>query len=214
MESVAGSGKTILFVSHNLAALNSLCTRSVLLEKGKMIASGNTPDVIDRYLNIHYQTGASSEKGIIEIPPSVTGGILKRIKMMNEGKLSGHFTSGSKAEIILECESENEIANPVIGMVISDHFGVDMIGINNKHYGIALPSLKGKTSYRISISKLPLTAGNYKLSLFLGNGIADIATATDAATFHVEALDVSGNGILPLERINRIFTPDVFWEKI
>ncbi|MBL7929291.1 MAG: ABC transporter ATP-binding protein [Bacteroidia bacterium] len=214
MESVAGSGKTILFVSHNLAALNSLCTKSVLLEKGKMVASGNTSEVIDRYLNMNYQANTGTEKGVIEIPPAVSGGIIKRIKMFNEGILSGHFTSGRKSEIIIECESEKEIPNPVIGIVISDHFGTDIMGINNKHYGIPLPSLNGKTSFRISLHKLPLTAGNYKLSLFLGNGIADIVSIADAATFHVEALDVSGSGILPLERINRIFTPDVFWEKI
>jgi hypothetical protein len=88
------------------------------------------------------------------------------------------------------------------------------MGINNKHYGIPLPSLYGKTSFRILIHKLPLTAGNYKLSIFVGNGIADIVSITDATTFHVEALDVSGSGLLPLERINRIFTPDVTWEKI
>jgi lipopolysaccharide transport system ATP-binding protein len=214
MESVAGSGKTLLFVSHNLAALNSLCKKSVLLEKGELIASGNTSDVIDRYLNMNLDAHAAVEKGVIEIPQAVSGGIIKRIKMLNEGKLSGHFTSGCRSEFIFECESENEIPNPVIGIVISDHFGTDLMGINNKHYGIPLPSLYGKTSFRILIHKLPLTAGNYKLSIFVGNGIADIVSITDATTFHVEALDVSGSGLLPLERINRIFTPDVTWEKI
>lgn len=214
MESVAGSGKTILFVSHNLAALNTLCTKSVLLEKGKLVTTGSTSEVIDRYLNMNYQENKGLQKGVVEIPETVSGGIIKRLKMLNEGKLSGHFTSGTKSEIIIECESEREIQNPVIGIVISDHFGTDIMGINNKHYGIPLPTFKGKTSFRVALHKLPLTAGNYKLSLFLGNGIADIVSITDAATFHVEALDVSGTGILPLERINRIFTPDVTWENI
>jgi lipopolysaccharide transport system ATP-binding protein len=214
MESVAGSGKTILFVSHNLAALNTLCAKSVLLEKGKLAAIGNTSEVIDRYLNMSYDDRAQGEKGIVEIPQSNSQGIIKRLKLLNEGKPSGHFTSGSLSEIIIECESEKEIPNPVIGIVISDHFGTDMIGINNKHYGIPLPSFTGKKAFRISFHKLPLTAGNYKLSVFLGNGIADIESIIDAATFHVEAMDVSGNGILPLERINRIFTPDVKWEEI
>lgn len=213
MESVAGSGKTILFVSHNLAALNSLCAKSVLLEKGKLIASGTTSEVIDRYLNMNYSADKDIQKGVIEIPQVASQSIIKRIKFFNEGRLSSHFTSGCKSEIVIECESEKEIQNPVIGIVISDHFGMDMIGINNKHYGIPLPSLNGKTAFRIAMHKLPLTSGNYKLSVFLGNGISDIESVTDAATFHVEARDVSGNGILPLERINRIFTPDVTWEK-
>jgi lipopolysaccharide transport system ATP-binding protein len=213
MESVAGSGKTILFVSHNLAALNSLCTKSVLLEKGKLITVGNTPDVIERYLRFN-QHPAHHEKGIIEITDKESDAIIKRIRLLNEGLLSDHFTPGRKSEFMIDCESKNEIRNPVIGIVIRDHFGTELIGINNKHYGISLPPISGKTSFKITFPQLMLAAGHYKLSVFLGNGITDFETHTDAAAFHVEALDVSGNGILPLERINRIFAPGVHWEKV
>lgn len=214
MESVAGSGKTILFVSHNLAALNSLCSKSVLLEKGKLITSGITSDVIDHYLNMNLSLKSEHEKGVIDLTGHSHSEIVKKIKLINDGRPSGHFTSGLKAEFIIECESQTEFQNPVIGIVISDHFGTDLIGINNKHYGIPLPSIHGLTSFKISIPRLPLIAGNYKLSVFLGNGISDFESIHDAATFHVEPLDVSGNGILPLERLNRIFTPEVRWEKV
>lgn len=43
-------GRTILFVSHNLAAVQSLCSRAVLLEQGKVVMVGDTKDVIDRYI--------------------------------------------------------------------------------------------------------------------------------------------------------------------
>ena len=45
-----GSGRTVLFVSHNMAAVTSLCTRAVLLENGKLVKNGSTRDVIDAYL--------------------------------------------------------------------------------------------------------------------------------------------------------------------
>ncbi len=45
------SGRTILFVSHNLAAIQSLCKKSVLLEKGSVKAFGNTEDVVNLYLS-------------------------------------------------------------------------------------------------------------------------------------------------------------------
>ncbi len=51
MKEVTGtSGRTILFVSHNMAAIQSLCKKSVLLEKGQIKMFGNTADVVDYYL--------------------------------------------------------------------------------------------------------------------------------------------------------------------
>ncbi len=52
MEEVAtGTGRTILFVSHNMAAIQRLCKKTVLLEKGKVVMFDNTEKVIDYYLN-------------------------------------------------------------------------------------------------------------------------------------------------------------------
>src|SRR5205085_5711556 len=53
MQDVAGHGRTVLFVSHNMAAVESLCTRAVLLEQGRVAAQGATREVLRRYL----QTG-------------------------------------------------------------------------------------------------------------------------------------------------------------
>src|SRR5690242_21113009 len=50
MERVAKEGRTVLFVSHNLAAVQSLCTSAYLLSKGSIIASGDVSTVIARYL--------------------------------------------------------------------------------------------------------------------------------------------------------------------
>ncbi|MEM9885790.1 MAG: ABC transporter ATP-binding protein [Bacteroidota bacterium] len=51
MDEVSKSGRTILFVSHNLGAVKNLCKQSILLNKGKIIARGATADCIDTYLN-------------------------------------------------------------------------------------------------------------------------------------------------------------------
>src|SRR5439155_5471791 len=51
MEAVAGEGRTILFVSHNLPAITSLCTRALLLDRGKIQCTGAATDVVAKYLN-------------------------------------------------------------------------------------------------------------------------------------------------------------------
>lgn len=55
MEEVTGTaGRTILFVSHNMAAVEKLCTKSILLRKGKVVMMGNTKDVIENYLKYEH----------------------------------------------------------------------------------------------------------------------------------------------------------------
>ncbi|MBA0884759.1 ABC transporter ATP-binding protein [Flavobacterium undicola] len=46
-----GEGRTVLFVSHNMAAVKSLCTRVIILENGIKIKEGNTVEIIESYLN-------------------------------------------------------------------------------------------------------------------------------------------------------------------
>jgi lipopolysaccharide transport system ATP-binding protein len=52
MKDVKIDGRTVLFVSHNMTAVNNLCARSILLEKGKIVADGPTADVTQTYLGM------------------------------------------------------------------------------------------------------------------------------------------------------------------
>lgn len=50
LNSVSGEGRTVLFVSHNTQALSALCNKGILLEKGKVVASGDINDALSFYL--------------------------------------------------------------------------------------------------------------------------------------------------------------------
>jgi lipopolysaccharide transport system ATP-binding protein len=66
MEDVSNAqGRTVLFVSHNMKAVRSLCSRAILLENGQVAMNGNSDDVVDRYLYTNYQ---SESKLIYEDP--------------------------------------------------------------------------------------------------------------------------------------------------
>ncbi len=57
----AGEGRTVLFVSHNMAAINRLCSRAILLDKGQLIADGPSAEITAKYLS-----GAAEESGVRE----------------------------------------------------------------------------------------------------------------------------------------------------
>ncbi len=63
MSAVAREGRTVIFVSHNMGAVNRLCSSVVWLDKGKIVAQGKTADVI-----AHYLLSNSSETGVCEWP--------------------------------------------------------------------------------------------------------------------------------------------------
>jgi lipopolysaccharide transport system ATP-binding protein len=54
LNSISREGRTVLFVSHNFAAIESLCNSAILLEKGKLVAQGNVMDVFNKY-NSNYK---------------------------------------------------------------------------------------------------------------------------------------------------------------
>jgi lipopolysaccharide transport system ATP-binding protein len=58
MEELGGTGRTIMFVSHNMQAITSLCDRTILLDNGGIVVDGPTDDVVTRYLEQHSGTSA------------------------------------------------------------------------------------------------------------------------------------------------------------
>jgi len=63
MEDVAGKGRTVLFVSHNMQAVRTLCSRVVELEAGQVVNEGDTTEVIEAYLHRLAQRGATIKWG-------------------------------------------------------------------------------------------------------------------------------------------------------
>lgn len=72
MKSVSGDGRTVLFVSHNLSAINSLCTRAILLSNGRLIDEGETEKVVRNYKlqntvnSINYENN-EQKNGIVKV---------------------------------------------------------------------------------------------------------------------------------------------------
>jgi lipopolysaccharide transport system ATP-binding protein len=76
MKDVSGEGRTVLFVSHNMAAVKSLCKRGLLLEKGKLTFLGETDNTISRYLGsssgiLNYKKDIANSNGFYLIDAEV-----------------------------------------------------------------------------------------------------------------------------------------------
>jgi lipopolysaccharide transport system ATP-binding protein len=68
MDSVTKEGRTILFVSHNMAAVKRLCQSRIMLGSGKVVRMGETEALVDDYLSTHQETRSYENLAISEAP--------------------------------------------------------------------------------------------------------------------------------------------------
>jgi len=89
MDDVAKGGRTVLFVSHNMASVQNLCVRAILLESGQINMEGSVSAVIDKYLG----SGAGKTGEVCWASPEVAPGDnrvrLKAVRVVSEGCVKG-----------------------------------------------------------------------------------------------------------------------------
>jgi lipopolysaccharide transport system ATP-binding protein len=88
MEHVAKTGRTVLFVSHNMAAVTRLCQRGLLIEGGKIIRDSNALEVASQYLNSDLGTSAERCWTDLETAPGDAIARLKAVRVISEGLIS------------------------------------------------------------------------------------------------------------------------------
>jgi len=84
MSEVGKHGKTVLFVSHNMAAVTRLCTRGVLLRNGEMVMDGSAADVVHAHLTHGSNEVAEREWPDIESAPGSDAVRLRAVRVINE----------------------------------------------------------------------------------------------------------------------------------
>lgn len=110
MQDVSNSeGRTVLFVSHNLMALSSLCNKGIYLKQGKMQLQGEIEDVLSRYTRDGAENHLTEWKGN-EGDDHVR---IYRTRVSGDENAAGFYTN--KPVVI---EVEGEVLKPVYGMII------------------------------------------------------------------------------------------------
>jgi lipopolysaccharide transport system ATP-binding protein len=84
MRDIRQQGRTILFVSHDMAAITRLCRRVVLLENGRVTADGDPAQIVNQYLHSSLRTGASREWSKEDVAPGDGVVRLKRVRLRTE----------------------------------------------------------------------------------------------------------------------------------
>lgn len=116
MEAAAGSGRTVIFVSHSMAAVQQLCTRCVVLNQGSMAFEGEVTGAIKYYTRQNINTSLSSyfRKAVIENNPiEITEGEI----LDNDFKGKSQFNANEDIFIRLKCV-KNEMVPGIMGYLV------------------------------------------------------------------------------------------------
>ena len=118
MQDVGQTGRTVLFVSHNMPAITRLCDRVILLEEGKVLGDGPSHHVVSAYLNSGFGTTAAREW---PDPTKAPGGEVARLRAVRVRTEDGQITDAVDIRRPVALEMEYEVLRS--GYVLSAYFG-------------------------------------------------------------------------------------------
>ncbi|TMA33752.1 MAG: ATP-binding cassette domain-containing protein [Deltaproteobacteria bacterium] len=185
MASVARGGRTVLFVSHNLATIQQATTRCLLLEKGALVRDGATPEVLAAYL------GGSGRTSIAENLATDNRDFYVHSMRLCEEKRAPGFNQPLHFEVSVS------LGRPFRTVAFS-------LGIHNSLGArlLSSPSVidqldEGKTTLSIRICDHHLPPGDYSLSLGIARGTEHIYYAANLFPFTLSDLGVNDPLIQP-----------------
>jgi lipopolysaccharide transport system ATP-binding protein len=200
MEDVAKEGRTVVFVSHNMAAIQNLCRKCILLDAGSISLEGEASATIETYLaevrgreipDLSSRTDRQGSGWIRFSSVSFFG---------RNGRIASTFLSGESCEIKLFYRMEKPLsttANIVVAVGVYNVCGDCLFLCSNELTNEITRGWPDSGELSCKIPRLPLTSGNYKINIFSAvNGeIAD--WVRDAAAFEVQNADFFGTGRMP-----------------
>jgi len=210
MGDVAKEGRTVLFVSHNMAAIENLCNRAVLLQSGGVVKNDNASEVIQYYLK---DIGVS-QVSIQDLTRKGNGTLyVKEIAVCNAiGEKTRVVYSGKDMSIALKYSSKqnSRLTNVIVSIAIDTIHGERICVLQNDYVGIEFSELEPQGEIVCHIPKLPLNAGIYRITIFItvNKELADWIIG--AKNFSVEPGDYYGTGKGPDIQDGKIYVQHFF----
>jgi lipopolysaccharide transport system ATP-binding protein len=162
MSEVARGGRTVLFVTHNMAAIKHLCERTVLLVAGKIGFVGEPQAAISHYLS------DANDKPWLNLEhwaDRVTNGEAHITELhLNNQNESTSLLFGDDLRIRIFARFNSPLTNPVFGVVIHDATGVPVSNIQSIHSGLVTGVISDEIVVEATLEKLSLYPGRYLLS--------------------------------------------------
>jgi len=167
------AGGSIVFVSHDMAAVQMLCDRAILLTKGKVTATGKTSEVIHAYhFELTQTEDAANPVAYSEDDLSFGNFDIKimDVRILGTESKTNKFVSGEVAQIKVSIASKIDFPELTLGIQIRDRWGQVIYGTNSFHLKTPIAVHK-EHAYDLAVEiPMNLGVGKYTLTCALHSG--------------------------------------------
>lgn len=169
-----GDGRTVLFVSHNMAAVRSLCTRGIVLENGKPVYEGTANDAVDFYLEDSFE-----KAGILIADRTDRKGnqklIITNISIINStGTKVNELHSGDAYKILCDFRKNGQVdsKNLIFGIQFRNDKDQLMTTIATDELGTVFTELDSMGTFEINIPRLQFREGSYIMNYIVSEKLS------------------------------------------
>ena len=197
MQDVAASGRTVLFVSHNMAAVQRLCTRAVVLENGQMLTEGDVTESVAAYHDLFNTRSACSGFFNVTRSRGLTP-VIHRIRLLDKrGSSIRRLPTGSALTIEIDYEHSEQIRIPRFEIECETQTGlVIFCATSIDQYG-KIASIPKTGTVVCCIPDVPLMPGSYYFSVRCTASGKTIDILQRAFQLEIVAVDRFGTGRVP-----------------
>jgi len=208
MNSVAAvEGRTVLFVSHNMAVVQHLCERAILLRNGSIVCDDVPQMAISRYLS-------DAVAGcLIELEDwadrTTTGEACITKLEWDDGHNGTSLSFGGDLRVRIHIRFNTPVTNPIIGVIIHDSTGVPVSNVQSIHDGLYIGTASNQLVFEAYLPNLALYPGRYLLSPWITDSALhrDIDFPRMCATFDVHPAPGKFGDLKLQQEWGKVFLP-------
>jgi lipopolysaccharide transport system ATP-binding protein len=197
MGEVTREGRTVVFVSHNTAAIENLCRSAIVLERGRVVYAGGVKDAVRTYMTQVLSTVTATS--LRERDDRAGTGALRLTSLHLEDDAGNAVVGARTGETCTfvfdyECPSGRAQRNVMVSFAISTASGAPLILHRTNFTGEDFELVPSEGSIRCTVPRFPLIPGSYLIATYVevGSELADHLTV--AAQLDVEPGDFFGTG--------------------
>ncbi|MGQ9913950.1 MAG: ABC transporter ATP-binding protein [Thermogutta sp.] len=212
MDEVSRSGRTILFVSHNMAAVEALCHASLLLANGRLIDAGPAAAIISQYI----RCGAINEAKVdLLTHPNRQRGLVPLFRSLrildSTGALAQSIPVGHDISLELLVSPDRPMRDLRIAYLILNSMGQLVAKCYSFHQHRSQIHAHSAMIIRCTLRGCRLMPGDYTISIVAYNGTRLVDRVDSSACFQIANRDLYGTGRMPDITRSGFYLPEAKW---
>ena len=200
MGEIGRSGRTVLFVSHNMATIMSLCDHVLVLDRGAVVFSGEAKRGIELYTSQN-TSSRGGEMDLSDHPYRTAGSaaILRKVRLLDaSGSATDQFLCGDPITVELTATPATGQTELHFGIQVEDSLARRLFTVSTYLSASRVRPVTCPRRIRCHVNELPLPPGRYRISLHAGPWQhVEQETIDEAIWFEVNPSDFYKNGRMP-----------------